>query len=91
MYFIVFRFFLNRVKSEEIFSLTAVVSLLSFAACWLPLHFYLQLYSIVIDMIVSSPFRSNFLNFAGKYLAKYLLGVFENRDNFPTDAILAFR
>ena len=79
-------------KSDEIFSLTAVVSVLSFVAFWLvPLHFYLQMYSLVINLLVGSRFRSNFLNFASKYIANYLSGILENRANFPVDAILAFR
>jgi len=80
------------VKSDEIFSLTAVVSVLSFVTYWLvPLNFYLQMYSLVLDLLVGSRFGSNFLKFASKYVAKYLNGILENRDNFPIDAILAFR
>ena len=79
-------------KSEEIFSLTAVVSVFSFVAFWLvPLHFFLQMYSLVLDLLIRSHFGSNLLNFASKYVAKYLSGILENRDNFPIDAILAFR
>ena len=79
-------------KSDEIFSLTAVVSVVSFAACWLvPLHFYLQLYLFIIDLLVRSPFGSYFLNIASKFVAKYLSGFLEIRDNFPIDAIITLR
>ena len=79
-------------KSNEIFSVTAIVSVLSFVAYWLvPLHFYLQIYSLVINLLVGSRFGSIILNFASKFIANYLMGILENRANFPVDAILAFR
>ena len=91
----IFLFLLFSVKTDEMYSWTAVGSVLSIVASWywwVPLHTtWLNIYAIVLDFFVRSPFGSNLLNLASKHIANYLSGILENRDNFPADAILAFR
>ena len=78
-------------KYNDIFSLTALVSILSFVGLWVPLHYYLLFYWLLIELLVQSPFGSLFIKYGSKIMVNYLNAILESSHDFPSDAIVAFR
>ena len=79
------------VKLDEIYTISMLLTVGGAVTWFIPLHWHLQAYSYIIAVLMEYSWASAIFIFTSKYIANYLTGVLESRNNFPLEAIYSRR